>query len=570
MYHRLALAGLVCLGAAFCQEAPPAQAPASQNPTEMVTKDEPATFRSRVNLVMVPVVVRDKTGRAVGGLSKEDFQLFDRGKLQVITRFTAEKPGGKSDKGTAPKVTDKNVTPGAPLVMPERYIAYLFDDIHLNFGDMVRLRDAARKHLEGLRAVDRAAIYTTSGQTVQDFTDDRDALHSTLARLQPRPLQSRPGTECPDLNYYIADMIQNHNDPMALQGAVAEVVACMHLTLPQDAQTAESMAKAAASRVVAMGAHETKLTLGVLRDAVRRISVAPGQRILILASPGFITPENHLDKTEVMDRAIRGNVMISAIDARGLWTDPMLDASRATYSLEAQRIKSQYERENARMQADVLAELAAGTGGTFFQNNNDLEEGFQRVAAAPDYYYLLGFSPQNLKLDGTFHALKVSIKSAGGLGLMARKGYYAPKQLTDAAEQAKQEITEALFSREELRELPIDMHSQFFKPSAESARVTVLVHVDLKNLRFRKADGRNNNNLTIVAALFDRNGNYVTGVQKLLEMKLKDETLTMRADPGITLRNTFDVKPGTYLVRLVVRDSEGQQMSAQNGAIEIP
>jgi hypothetical protein len=74
----------------------------------------------------------------------------------------------------------------------------------------------------------------------------------------------------------------------------------------------------------------------------------------------------------------------------------------------------------------------------------------------------------------------------------------------------------------------------------------------------------------MVAALFDRNGNYVTGVQKLLEMHLKDETLVDRAAPGITVRNQFDVKPGTYLVRLVVRDSEGQQMSAQNGAIDIP
>jgi hypothetical protein len=248
----------------------------------------------------------------------------------------------------------------------------------------------------------------------------------------------------------------------------------------------------------------------------------------------------------------------------------MVDASRPAYSGDALRIKSQYERDNASMQADVLAEFAAGTGGSFFHNNNDLNEGFQRVAAAPDYYYLLGFSPQNLKLDGGFHALKVSLKAGNGLNVTARKGYYAPRQLSDAAEQAKQEITEALFSREELRELPIDVHSQFFKPSPETARVTVLVHIDLKTMHFRKADGRNNNNLTIVAALFDRNGNYITGIQKLLEMHLKDETLTMRADPGLTVRNTFDVKPGAYLVRLVVRDSEGQQISAQNGAIEIP
>ena len=222
------------------------------------------------------------------------------------------------------------------------------------------------------------------------------------------------------------------------------------------------------------------------------------------------------------------------------------------------------------MQADVLAELASGTGGSFFQNNNDLDEGFRRVAGAPESYYILGFAPQNLKLDGSFHTLKVSInKSLTGLAAVARKGYYAPRRLTDKAETAKQEIQEALFSREELRELPIDLNSQFFKPGKETARVTVMAHVNVKGLQFRKADGRNYNNLTIVAALFDRNGNYVTGVQKMLEMRLKDETLE-RAGAGFTLRNTFDVKPGTYVIRLVARDSEGEHISAQNGMVEIP
>src|SRR5262249_27860443 len=156
--------------------------------------------------------------------------------------------------------------------------------------------------------------------------------------------------------------------------------------------------------------------------------------------------------------------------------------------------------------SDVLAEFAYGTGGSFFQNNNDLDEGFRRLAAAPEYFYLLGFAPQNLKLDGSFHALKVSLKTPNGLSPQARKGYYAPKHLEDAVATAKREVEEALFSREEMKDLPVDLHTQFFKTGDNAARVTVLMHVDVKKLRFRKADGRNNNNLTMVAALFDRNG----------------------------------------------------------------
>src|SRR5205823_5878903 len=135
----------------------------------------------------------------------------------------------------------------------------------------------------------------------------------------------------------------------------------------------------------------------------------------------------------------------------------------------------------------------------------------------------------------------------------------------------KEEIREAIFSREETHEIPVELHSQFFKPGNDTARVTVLARVDLRGLKFRKTDdARNANELTIAAVVFDRNGNYVTGVQKLVSMRLKDETLAARAGTGITVRNTFDVKPGGYLIRLVVRDAEGQLMTAQNGAVDIP
>ena len=230
----------------------------------------------------------------------------------------------------------------------------------------------------------------------------------------------------------------------------------------------------------------------------------------------------------------------------------------------------QYQTDSALTQSDVLAELAYGTGGTFFHDSNDLDEGFRRVATRPEYFYILGFSPQNLKLDGTFHNLKITLKDPRKVALQARRGYYAPKHIADPAEAAKQEIEEALFSREELHDLPVEMHTQFFKSSDELAKVTVLVRVNAKQLRFRKAEGRNRNDLTIASALFDRNGNYVVGIEKHLEMRLKDDTLENRLRSGLTVKTNFDVKPGTYLVRLVVRDSEGQLMSAENGSVEIP
>jgi VWFA-related protein len=556
-----------------------AQTAADKNPAEMSSRDTPATFKAKVNLVLVPVVVRDAQGRAIGTLRQEDFQVFDKGKPQVITKFAIEKAGqvdagrqgARENQNSTVAPGEKPAEKGAPLAMPERYVAYVFDDVHLAFGDLSRVREATDRHLASLEAVDRAAIYTTSGQTTLDFTDDRDKLRQTLVRLQPRPISRSTVPECPDISYYQADLIQNKSDSQALQAATLEAMACMSLD-PNQIAAAEQAARGVASRVLSSGEHETRVSLTVFKDVVRRISAMPGQRSVILISPGFFAPSDLLVfKTDVIERAIHSNVIISALDARGLYAIvPGGDASQPSPFPLTAGIKAGYQSESALVEGDVLAELAEGTGGLFFHNSNDLDAGLKRVATAPEYVYVLGFSPQNLKLDGSFHKLKVTLKDSGKVNMQARRGYYAPKHIADPEEMAKQEIEDAVFSREELRDLPVELHTQFFKFSDENARVAVLARVDLRQMRYRKADGRNKNNLTVVSALFDRNGNYITASEKIIEMRLRDETLENKQRSAITVRTSFDVKPGSYLVRLVVRDAEGQQMAAQNGAVEIP
>jgi hypothetical protein len=221
-------------------------------------------------------------------------------------------------------------------------------------------------------------------------------------------------------------------------------------------------------------------------------------------------------------------------------------------------------------QLEVLLDLAYGTGGFAFHNNNDLDTGFHVVAAAPEVSYLLGFTPQNLKFDGRFHSLKVTLLTKGSFTIQARRGFFAPKHSVTAAETAKQDIEEAVFSQEEQNGIPIALHTQFYKSDPSNAKLTVLTHVDVGHMRFEKAGGRNENDLTVVAALFDRNGNFVTGREETVEMRLRDATLERLNRTGVTVRTNFDVKPGAYLVRLVVRDSKAATLSAQNGVVEIP
>jgi VWFA-related protein len=553
-----------------------AQAPPAQAGPEVSLHDEPATFRSRVNLVMVPVVVRDRNGRTIGDLHKGDFQLLDSGKPQVISKFSVEKSGAakaEAAKPAADNAADK--APESTLAVPDRFVIYLFDDVHLSFGDLVQVREAAGKHFDAtLQASDRAAIFTTSGQGILDFTDDRQKLHAALLRLRPHPIARSSFTDCPYVPYYVADMADNKHDPMAVDAVTSTAAACLGVSLsdPAGRQAAQSAANSAIFRARSGGEQESRVSLSVLKDAVRRVSAMPGQRIVVLASPGIYAPELQHEKNDIIDRAVRSNVIINSLDARGVYyVDPGGDISTPSqFSVDAAPAMGRYLRESAMVEGDLLAEMASGTGGKLFQNSNDLGHGFQLLAAAPEYVYVLGFAPQNLKLDGKFHNLKVTLKDFKNVNLQARRGYYAPKTVTDPNEAARLEIEEALFSREEVRDFPVQLRMQFFKRDEANAKLSAVAHVDLHQIRFRKADGRNYDNLTVIYGLFDRNGNYISGNKQLVEMRLIDQTLAKTLNSGLTLRSSFDVHPGGYVIRLIVRDAEGQTMAAENGAIEIP
>ena len=558
--------------AALPQAAPPPPPTTSQPASEMVTHDEPAVFKARVNLVMVPVVVRDRHGKAVGTFKQEDFQLFDRGKPQYIARFSVEKVAGHPIKVEATPASASN--PDKPMEdkpvvdMPDRFIAFLFDDVHMHFDDLVRARDAAGRHIDkALRPTDRAAIYTISGLDVQDFTDDKALLHEALAKLRLHPVSGQGVRDCPIMNYYMADLIVNKSDQVVLNAATVDALNCANL---HGMNEARQFAVTAAQSELPLGDHETRMAMTAIKELVRRMGAMPGQRSIILMSPGFVTLAEHVvEKTDIMDRAIRANVLINSLDARGLYTDTP-DIARRSTNNTTEMVLHQMGRETSRAQAEVMAELAAGTGATFVENTNDLAAGLARAATAPEYYYLLAFSPQNLKMDGSFHSLKVTLKNVKDVGIGARKGYYAPRHLEDAIETAKREIEEALFSREEMDDIPVDLHTQFFKSGENAARVSLVVKVGIKHLKFRKEADRNCNEMTVLAGLFDRNGVFISGSQKKIDMRLTDETMEKRLEGGLTVRSSFDVKPGTYSIRLVVRDFEGQTMSARNGAVEIP
>ena len=131
------------------QTSPPT--PASQNAAEVASGDASITFQSKVNVVLVPVVVRDKAGKPVDHLTKEDFQLFDKGKPQIISKLSIEKAGAIAVSAMPPverSPDEKTGDASAPgVTAPSHFVAWFFDDIHIGFSDLAQARQAAQKYL---------------------------------------------------------------------------------------------------------------------------------------------------------------------------------------------------------------------------------------------------------------------------------------------------------------------------------------------------------------------------------------------------------------------------------------
>jgi VWFA-related protein len=558
----------------------------SSSEPEIASHDVESTFKVQVqrNMVLVRVVVRDSTGRPVTGLRKEDFRLFDNGKPQQIDQFAFESSASASAAPlqAAEKELEEEATPGAEPGKPtaSNYQALYIDDVQMQFEDIGYARGAADRYLAtALTPASRVGIFTSSGQGNQDFTDDRGKLHEALFKLRSRPLISTNSRSCPDIGNYQAYLMVEQRDPFATAVAADEAAQCNCQGMSgQNAQGCQSEAainnESEAMRVLNMWETQSRAVLRGLELVVRHVAVLPGQHSVIFLSPGFLLYNLETEIDEITDRALRSNVVINALDPRGLYTIiPGGDVTQQNVQPQRPDLmgrKQQIVLDGYAQAEQVLRNITADTGGLFFHNSNDLEKGFREVGTLSQVSYILAFSPRNLKLDGRFHNLKVSLVNPAGFTLQARRGYFAPKASLDAAAKAKEELEQAVYSQDELKELPVDVHTQFFKLDESNARLAVLTHLDLNSVRFRKDQDRHLDKLTFVTVLFDRDGKYVIGKEKLVEFRLRDATLARLAQTGITMKTEFDLKPGTYLVRQVVRDSEGGQLSGLNRTVEIP
>ncbi|MGH9440280.1 MAG: VWA domain-containing protein, partial [Terriglobia bacterium] len=269
-----------------------------------------------------------------------------------------------------------------------------------------------------------AAILSTSGRVNTGFSRDRSKLQKAVSSLKSF---IHPSASCPDVDQYEAYLIIQAHDPQALD-VVAHGGERCPAPPPRDspgmlrtqAKLNEGMARAAAARELPIGEQRTAFTLNVIRVVARQMAGLPGQRILVLISSGFIAlmPASQEAESRAIDTAAQSNVTISALDARGLYTE-VEDERKVWPSREL----DQFIQQSRIAYGYGLAQLADGTGGTYFHDSNDFAGGLRKLTAAPVFRYLLEFSP-NTKQDGKLHRIKVKVDKKG-VRILARRGYFA-------------------------------------------------------------------------------------------------------------------------------------------------
>ena len=527
------------------------QAPAPSPPPQ------PPTFKVRVDYVEVDVVVTDRQGQLVRDLKKEDFQVLEDGKSQVVTTFTlVDIPVERADRplfASAPIEPDVK-TNEKPF--DGRVYVMVIDDLHTRFGRTQRVRGAARQFIERrLGANDLMAVVHTAGPTDgnQEFTNNRRLLLAAVDKTSGRKLDSATAGRTDEFNR-TRDLRQS-GDPV---------------NDPNDAERG----------------FNARSTLDTLRNVADWFGSIRGRRKSILfVSEGIdydihdmipASGSNHTSASMVLDStrdaiaaATRSNVAIYGIDPRGL-TD-LGDESIEIGSFPDDTslgIGTGSLMNELRLAQDSLRTLSEETGGFAVVNKNDFSTAYQRIVEDNSSYYVLAYYPPDAR-PGRFHKIDVRV-TRPGLTVRARKAYVAPKKAdavpTAGKSPSTPELREALDSPLPISGLAMHVFAAPFKGAAPNA--SVLLGVELRG---RDIQLTQNTKVLLSYVAIDANGKFKGGNTDSLTMtNLRPETRSRIEQTGLRTLNRLDLPPGRYQLRVAAHDSSGGNVGSIQYDLTVP
>jgi VWFA-related protein len=560
----------------------------------------PLHLTAETKLVQLDVVVRDSRGRPVSGLTQSDFEILDEGKPRPIAGFSMEtrlRATGVADAATSATSREIRTLPSTMQPAgPPRFVLLFFDDLHANTGELRRVQNAAAYFVKhNLGANSQAAVFAASEGLTLDFTADADKLSAAIEKLRSHVRISEAGImPCPRISPYQAYVIFNNIDPSAMVAAVSEAGACSSADTTIANPYAKSGARAGTLSKLPRATDQLSIVVqqqvaqtwemvraaslasyDALADALAHLSAAPGTRILLLASEGFLSGiEEAPRQQDLIDSAVRSGIVINGLDAKGLWSEPPVrpfNEVPATTSLPIQTFIFEAASIGARNSTlnSTISELATATGGLFFHNNNDLAGGFEELGAVPETTYLIAFHPDPQDAAGKYRKLKVRLTAARQDYVQTRPGYFAPATGPSEAEAARRKLDQEATAADTLAEFPVRLAGVLGKTDKGEPALTLVIHTDLAGLQFTERGGRHLQKLRFIAALMNAHGEMVAAKEGAMDLALTEETITRLTATGLNATLNFSAPPGPYRVRVVVQDEHGR-IAALNQTVELP
>jgi VWFA-related protein len=516
-------------------------------------QDETPVFKVESKLVIVNVSVKDRSGKPITNLKKDDFIVTEDGARQTISVFDVETldnsllPPLVSDN--APRLIEERraVTPAA-AVQPtarhndKRLLGLFFDFSSMPQIDQVRARDAAIKFLSTqMAASDLVSIMTYGNkfQVVQEFTDNRDLLIETLNR-------------------------------MAL-GEGAEL-----------ADTTQSSTEGDDSGTFSADDSEftlfnTDRKLSALEDAAKKLGAYPEKKALIYFSSGVDATgvENQSQLKSTVNAAVRANVAFYPVDARGLTASaPGGDASvaspRGTGVFTGTQQRSQ--RQSFTNSQDTLTSLAADTGGKALLDVNDLTLGIRQAQQDISSYYIIGYYSTNSAEDGRYRKLQVKLVNTSlQAKLDYRNGYYANKtfQKFTAADKERQ-LEEALTLGDPVSELPLALEVDYFRVAKDRYFVPISVKIPGSLFALAKKGGKQQTDLDFIGQIRDSAGRSVGGVRDNITVKLTEENAALLSQRHLQYDTGLTLNPGRYSLKFLARENQTGKMGTFETQFTIP
>jgi VWFA-related protein len=502
-----------------------------------------ATFSTTTNVVVVDVHVSDGNGKPITSLTKDDFQLFEDGKQQTLLSCDVQHLESKALPAPDRQLIERNATPATPKTAPDvkppdtqskfqdrRLMVMLFDFSSMPPPDQIRAVDAAVKFLgTQMTASDMVSIMVFGSElkTVQDFTDDRDLLISTIK------------------GFHIGESSELAS--MADTGADAED------------QSGTFVADETEFNIF-----NTDRKLAALEDAARRLSQFPEKKALVYFSSGVEKTgvDNQSQLRATVNTAVRANVAFYPIDARGLIASaPGGDASQAgavgsnLYSGKGQRTL----RDSFHNQQETLFTLASDTGGKALLDSNDLTLGIRQVQQDIESYYILTYSSANTAEDGRYRRIQLKLApraAALKAKLDYRKGYFAPTIFAKMRESDKEsQLQQALQSENPITDLPIAVEIDYFRLDKSKYFVPISVEIPGSALAFRAKGAKQATELDFTAEVRDARARVASSVRDTIPLKLDEATAGQVTRKHIQYDTGLTLAPGKYTLRFVAREN---------------